>query len=124
MLVHGRVGVQSYTDEAIADPRVLSLAAKVRYEPREYGSYPAAFPGGVRIRTKDGRTLEADFPYQRGGPENPMTADEVRAKFRGNASLALGDSALESLEEAVLSLEAQDDLRAVFAGLAAVRVAA
>jgi 2-methylcitrate dehydratase PrpD len=124
MLVHGRVGVQSYTDEAIADPRVLSLAAKVRYEPREYGSYPAAFPGGVRIRTKDGRTLEADFPYQRGGPENPMTVDEVRAKFRGNASLALGDSALESLEEAVLSLEAQDDLRAVFAGLAAVRVAA
>ena len=110
MLVHGQVGVRSYTDEAIADPRVLELAGKVRHETREYASYPAAFPGGVRITTKDGRTLEADFPHQLGGPENPMSPGEVRAKFRGNGSLALGDSALEALEEAVLSLEDHDDL--------------
>ena len=123
MLVHGQVGVRSYTDEAIADPRVLELAAKVRHEPREYASYPAAFPGGVRITMKDGRTLEADFPHQLGGPENPMSPGEVRAKFRGNGSLALGDSALEALEEAVLSLEDHDDLDAVFSALAAGTVA-
>jgi 2-methylcitrate dehydratase PrpD len=123
MLVHGRVGVRSYTDEAIADPRVLALAAKVRHEAREYDSYPAAFPGGVRIRTTDGRTLEADLSYQRGGPENPMTPDEVRAKFRENAALALGDAAIGALEEAVLSLEEHDDLRAVFSHLGAGKVA-
>jgi 2-methylcitrate dehydratase PrpD len=119
MLVHGQVGVRSYTEDAIADPGVLELAAKVRHEPREYESYPAAFPGGVRIRTTDGRTLEADLPYQRGGPENPMTADEVRAKYRENASLALTDAELEALEQAVLSLEEHDDVRGVFAGLGA-----
>ena len=116
MLVHGQVGVRSYTDEAIADPRVLALAAKVRHEAREYDSYPAAFPGGVRIRTTDGRTLEADLPHQRGGPENPMTADEVRAKFRENAALALGDEAVEALEEAVLTLEERDDVRGLLRG--------
>jgi 2-methylcitrate dehydratase PrpD len=121
MLVHGQVGVKSYTDEAIADPRVLDLARKVRYETKEYATYPAAFPGGVRIRTTEGRTLEADFPYQRGGPDNPMSPGEVRAKFRENASLALGDAALESLEEAVLSLEEHDDLGAVCASLAAAK---
>ncbi len=119
MLVHGQVGVRSYTDEAIADPRVLALAAKVRHEAREYDSYPAAFPGGVRIRTTDGRTLEADFPHQRGGPENPMTTDEVRAKFRENAALALGDEAVESLEEAVLNLEERDDVRGLFSAMGA-----
>jgi 2-methylcitrate dehydratase PrpD len=119
MLVHGRVGVRSYTDEAIADPQVLALAAKVRYEAREYDSYPAAFPGGVRIRTTDGRTLEADLPYQRGAPDNPMTADEVRAKFRENASLALADGAAEELEAAILALEDADDVRAVFSSLGA-----
>jgi 2-methylcitrate dehydratase PrpD len=123
MLVHGRVGVQSYTDEAIADPRVLALAAKVRHEPREYASYPAAFPGGVRITAKDGRTFEADFPYQRGGPENPMTAEEVRAKFRQNAALALGDEAVSALEDAVLGLDERRDVRGLMAG-AAVAVAA
>jgi 2-methylcitrate dehydratase PrpD len=122
MLVHGQVGVQSYVDDAIADPDVLALAAKVRYETREYDSYPAAFPGGVRITTIDGRTLEADFPHQRGGPENPMTVDEVLAKFRENASLALGEAAVQTLEETVLSLEEQEDVRAAFSELAAARV--
>jgi 2-methylcitrate dehydratase PrpD len=117
MLVHGQVGVRSYSDGAIADRAVLALAAKVRHESREYESYPAAFPGGIRIRTTDGRTFEADLPHQRGAPENPMTADEVRAKFRENASLALADAELEALERAVLSVEERDDVRGVFAGL-------
>src|SRR5213078_469805 len=81
MLVHGRVGVRTYTEDEIGDPRVLALAGKVRYETQEYASYPAAFPGGVRIRLQDGRTLEADAPYQLGGPENPMSAAAVREKF-------------------------------------------
>src|SRR5205823_12948872 len=72
MLVHGQVGVRSYTDEAIADPRVRELARKVRYEAKEYATYPAAFPGGVRITLRDGRTLDADLPHQRGAPENPF----------------------------------------------------
>ncbi|HEV8603226.1 MAG TPA: MmgE/PrpD family protein [Gaiellaceae bacterium] len=124
MLVHGQVGVRSYMGEAIADPRVLELARRVRYETKEYSTYPAAFPGGVRIRLRDGRTLEADLPYQRGGPENPMTADEVRTKFRENAGLALGDAALEVLEEGVLALEEQDDLRSLFSLLSAQEVPA
>jgi 2-methylcitrate dehydratase PrpD len=124
MLVHGQVGVSSYAEDAIRDPRVLELARKVRYETKEYESYPAAFPGGVRIRLRDGRLLEADFPHQRGGPENPMSADEVRAKFRENAALALGDSAVEALEAGVLALEGQDELRRLFSLLAAERVPA
>jgi 2-methylcitrate dehydratase PrpD len=111
MLVHGQVGVRTYTDEALADPRVQALAQKVRYETKEYDTYPAAFPGGVRIRLRDGRTIEGDFPYQRGGPENPLSEDEVRAKFRGNALLALSASAVDALEETVLTLEEQADVR-------------
>ena len=117
MIVHGRVGISTYSDEAIADPRVLDLARKVRYETKDYETYPAAFPGGVRIETKSGRTIEVDFPYQRGGPENPLSSDEVRAKFRENASLALSDEALEELEGAILTLEEQDDLTAALAPL-------
>jgi 2-methylcitrate dehydratase PrpD len=120
MLVHGRVGVRTYSADEIADPRVLALAGKVRHETKEYSSYPAAFPGGVRIRMKDGRTLEADAPYQLGGPENPMSADDVRAKFRENAALALDEGALAALEETVLALEEQEDVRGLLAAKVAV----
>ena len=54
---------------------------------------------------------------------NPMTAEEVRAKFRQNASLALGDEEVSALEDAVLGLEERRDVRGVMAG-AAVAVAA
>jgi 2-methylcitrate dehydratase PrpD len=117
MLVHGRCGVTTYADGAIRDPQVLALAERVRYEVKDYPSYPAAFPGGVRITTTDGRMLEADLPYQRGGPENPMTADEVRAKYRENAGLALDDGASEALEGAILTLEEQEDIREALAPL-------
>src|SRR5207248_8751839 len=120
MLVRGRVGVRSYAEDAIGDPRVLELARKVRYETKEYASYPAAFPGGVRIRLRDGRVLEADAPYQLGGPENPMSPDDVRAQFRENAALALDEGALTALEEAVLTLEEQDDVRGLLAAKVAV----
>ena len=116
MLVHGRVGLTTYTPEALSDGRVLELARKVRYETKEYASYPAAFPGGVRIRLRDGRTVEADFPYQLGAPENPMSVEQVREKFHENAGLAGGS--FDALEEAILTLDEQDDLHVVLSALA------
>jgi 2-methylcitrate dehydratase PrpD len=118
MLVHGRVGLTTYTPEALGDQRVLDLARKVRYETREYASYPAAFPGGVRIQLDDGRVLEADFPHQLGAPGNPMSPQQVREKFRENAALAGGG--FDRLEE-ILALEDVADVRGL---LAAERVAA
>jgi 2-methylcitrate dehydratase PrpD len=113
MLVHGRVGLTSYTPDALADPGVLELARKVRYETKDYQTYPAAFPGGVRILLHDGRELKADFPHQLGAPENPMSAEQVREKFRENASLAGGS--FDSLEAAILSLEEVAEVRGLLA---------
>jgi 2-methylcitrate dehydratase PrpD len=118
MLVHGRVGLATYTPEALANPQVLELARKVRYETKEYASYPAAFPGGVRILLRDGRTLEADLPHQLGAPGNPMSPQQVREKFRENAAIAGGG--FDRLEE-ILALEDVADVRGL---LTAERVAA
>lgn len=117
MLVRGHVAVSDFTDEAIADPAVLAVAAKVRYETPEYPTYPQAFPGGVRVTLADGTLVEGDFPYQKGGPENPLSAGEVSEKFRGNAGLVLGSGALDALEEAILTLEDQVDLTGALAPL-------
>lgn len=111
LLLRGQVDVSSYTDEAITDRDVLELAAKVSYEVKDYETFPRALPGGIRIHTRDGRTLEAELSYQRGGPENPMTPDEVREKFRTNAALALSASEVDGLEQAIMMLEHLDDLR-------------
>ena len=118
LLVRGHVAVGDFTDEAIADPAVLAVAAKVRYETRDYPTYPQAFPGGVVVRLADGTSFEADYPHQKGGPDNPLSPAEVREKFRENAALALPDDAVERLEDALLSLDEQADVSAALAPLA------
>jgi hypothetical protein len=52
-----------------------------------------------------------------------MSSDEVRDKFRENAALALDAEAVGALEEAILALDEQDDLRAALAPLAKAAVA-
>ncbi len=111
MLVRGHVAVSDFTDEAIADPDVLAVARRVRYETRDYPSYPQAFPGGAKVRLADGTAFEADLPFQKGGPENPLSADDVRAKYRENAELVLSEDAARRLEETIVALDELDDLR-------------
>lgn len=117
LLVHGNVGVETYTEQAIRDPTVLALAARVEHVRRPFPTYPRSFPGWVRIETRAGAALELELEHQRGGPENPMSMDEVTAKFRANAVLALDTAAVDELEAALLSLDEQDDLARVFAPL-------
>lgn len=109
-LIRGRVDVSTYAGDAIADEEVLALARRVRYEVKEYETFPRALPGGVRIHTKDGRVIGADLDWQRGGPENPMSPDEVRDKYRSNAELALGADDAAGIERAVMSLPELGDL--------------
>ncbi len=118
MLARGHVGIADYTDEAISDRSVLDISAKVRYETKEYPTYPQAFPGGVRITTTGGDVLEAELEYQQGGPDNPMSREDVLAKYRENAATALGASAMQAFEGAVLSIDAHAEVGAVFAPLA------
>ncbi len=103
-LVHGRVDVMTFVGDAIHDPEVLELARRVRYEAKTYPTFGRAFPGGARVRLRDGRTLRAELPHQRGGPENPLSEDEVRGKFRANAALALEPAAADAVEAAVMGL--------------------
>jgi 2-methylcitrate dehydratase PrpD len=104
LLVRGELGLDSFTEEAIADQRVLELAAKVTYEVVDFGAGGSEISGGVRARA-GGREYEARVLRPRGTPSNPMSAEEVRAKFLRNASLALPDAEAERLLALLAALE-------------------
>lgn len=114
LLVHGRVGVESFTEATIADPAVLDLAGRVTGELAPYApGEPGTLPGGVRVHTRDGRILEAQLRHPRGGTENPMSMAEIVHKWRDNATLAVTRAHVLNLEAAVLDLERQPDLGAL-----------
>lgn len=104
LLVRGELGLDSFTEEAIADERVLELAAKVRYEVVDFGAAGSEISGGVRGRA-GGRGCEARVLRPRGTPSNPMSGDEVREKFLRNATLALPEPEAAQLVAVLTALE-------------------
>jgi 2-methylcitrate dehydratase PrpD len=105
VLVHGRAGLDEFTEEAIRDPAVLSLAGKVRYVLDPTIDYPRHFSGHVKVLMKDGRLLEENQPHPRGGFENPLPPAEIEEKFRANAGLALAPEKIAAALDAVKRLE-------------------
>jgi len=110
ILVHGRAGLAEFSDEAIHRADVLEVAQKVGYELDPTIDYPRHFVGHVRIRFKDGRVLEESQPYPRGGAECPLEPEELEAKFRANAGLALTEKASDKVLAYVNQLEGLPDI--------------
>ena len=105
LLVHGRVGVATFTADGIDDEAAVVVAERMSYQPVPLAEMANAFGGSVAVRTADVRTLEAVVEHPRGSLAAPMTIDEVRAKFRDNASLALAPGAVLALEAAILGAD-------------------
>jgi len=82
--VRGGVGLDAFTEEAVHDPTVLALAAKVRYVIDPDNPYPNAFTGHVRAVLNDGRVTEERQPHFRGGANEPLTRDDIAEKFMLN----------------------------------------
>ena len=98
--VHGGVGLGAFTESAIRDPRVLALAAKVKFVIDPDNPYPNNYTGHIRATMKDGSVIEERQPYLRGGAQEPLTRQDVTDKFALNAqhggwSKAQSDGALK-----------------------------
>jgi 2-methylcitrate dehydratase PrpD len=84
--VLGNAGLDAFTDERVADPRLRALAAKVRYEVDPDNPYPNEYTGHVRVRLKNGTWLEERQPHIRGGRHEPLSRADVEEKFRSNCA--------------------------------------
>jgi 2-methylcitrate dehydratase PrpD len=114
-LARERVDIGVFSQESIGDPSLLALAARVRHTVDPSSAFPRTFPGWIKVRLKDGRTLEAREDSQRGGPDRPIAPDEVLAKFRDNAARGLPPLRIAALESGILGMESAADLHSTIA---------
>lgn len=114
-LVDGGVGIETFSPPRLGDPRILALAARVRYTVDADSRFPSVFPGWLRVRLTDGRTVEARAADGRGGPSRPLPQEAIVQKFRANAGRALPPSRVAELEAAVLDLDRLPSLAPVLA---------
>jgi len=102
-LVFGRVGADEVDATGLGDPQVARLVAvTTAVEDAGFSDrFPAERWARVRITRRDGRTLVSHPACARGNPENPLSDDELRAKFRELAVPALGEARAVRIERAV-----------------------
>jgi len=108
-LTHGSMGKNAYRAESLRNPDILALARRINYyvDPEYPG--PGRFKGEVTITLKNGTTLYEREEYNRGSVENPMTYEEIRAKFDENASGFLSAARRDKLAGLIKRLETLED---------------
>ncbi|MFI9274072.1 MmgE/PrpD family protein [Kitasatospora sp. NPDC052896] len=113
-LLDGVVGPAQFTDSRIDADDVWALIARTRVEQVDTQQDPSWEQPGyntrVTLRLQDGRELTRALDQPHGGPDDPLTNDEIVAKFRTLTSHVMGQDRAREIERTVLALEQQTSL--------------
>jgi 2-methylcitrate dehydratase PrpD len=91
-LLRGEVDLGTFRPDALADPEVRALAAKVTAAEDPDSDYPAHCPAILEV-TLDGTTYREHVPFHPGCPEAPLSGEDVLDKFARNTRWLLGGHA-------------------------------
>jgi 2-methylcitrate dehydratase len=111
-LLDGDVTQDSFSDERIRDAAVLGLLDKIKIVETDEcnAGYPDGIPNKLIVRLAGGRTVSQLVRYPRGHAGNPMTDDEVIAKFRRQAAGVVSEATAARIVEVALSLDRLGDV--------------
>jgi 2-methylcitrate dehydratase PrpD len=113
-LLRGQATPSEFDAAAVSDPQLRALRLKVRAE------LAAEMPTGaasVTVTTRSGRSETVLVRHARGSCENPLTDQELEAKFRACASQSAALSAQRI--RALWALDSTADLATLVRGLGA-----
>lgn len=109
VLIDGGFSDEIFSEARIADPAVHALADRIAVvdDPALSASFPATVPCRIEIRTRGGQVKTASVEYPRGHVKNPMSDDEVSAKFRTLAARTLSPEQVEAALAFMWRLQSQ-----------------
>ncbi|MGH7831447.1 MAG: hypothetical protein ACREP8_14855, partial [Candidatus Binatia bacterium] len=102
-----KAGIAQFKDRKVRDPKVIDLMKRVTLsvdQELEALGYDRV-RSRIRIKLKNGDTLEGRADVARGHPLKPMSWAEIGEKFRDCAGLALTRKSMEQAMELVASLD-------------------
>jgi 2-methylcitrate dehydratase PrpD len=113
------LGLADFTDDLARDPSRRELMSRITVgaDERCDAVFPAQFPAVLTVYTTDGRTLEEEVMVNRGGPDDPLSADELAAKFADNVEGLLDEVAAKTVVDAVAGLAELDGVEPLMAPL-------
>ena len=91
-LTKGAVSFDDFSEERIGDPKIHSLMQKIQVKATDEGNkdWPEAYFFRITVTTGSGQSYSEVVRYAKGHPKNPMTDQEIEAKFRGLTEPVMG----------------------------------
>jgi 2-methylcitrate dehydratase PrpD len=117
-LVFGRVIIDDILQDRMRHPEVARLRAKTRLvaDPELDRGWPEVYVSIVEVRTTDGRSLACRVDHAKGTMENPLTPEEIHAKYLSLATTVTSAAHAEQIAQIVQRIDRTPDV-ARLAGL-------
>jgi len=114
-LLKGRIDVRAYAGRNLRDPELLSLLGRITV--REDGGMTAGYPGRfgnrITVTLDDGTVIRKQADTPRGHPGNPMSVEEIEAKFRGLVKRSLSGRRADEVLGCLWDFERVKDVSAL-----------
>lgn len=105
-----KFGLAELEDDVIADPQILDLCSRVSFADDPDSAYPGYFSGAIKVETNDGKIIEHREQINRGASENPLSDQDIKDKYFGNATMTISKPQAERLLDIVMNLDNEDNL--------------
>jgi 2-methylcitrate dehydratase len=120
-LLDGEVTSWTFEPERFRDSRTLDILKErvtVREDPELSAGYPDGIPNRITVTTTAGDREVREVRHPRGHARNPMTDEEVVAKYRRNVEGRLDAERVASVERLVWDLDQEESLQPLARALA------
>jgi 2-methylcitrate dehydratase len=116
-LTHGAITPEHFEEPYLHDAKLLELVSRIECSVSEEANSrePEAMLCDLDVLLKDGRTESIRVEYHRGHFRNPMSDEEVNAKYHGLADPVLPVGRSKVLRERLWNLEDVADIGDLFA---------
>lgn len=116
-LVDGNVLPESFSEEKLKDPAIWATLPKIKVvaDPEIDALFPGVKRARVTITTTDGRQKTVQTDVAKGAPEDPLTDEDIAAKFRANARGILSNDRMDEVIQATMQFEALPEVQAYMA---------
>jgi 2-methylcitrate dehydratase PrpD len=105
-LLRGKILLEDFTEEKVAAPEAQALLSKVEFEyPQEYKENPMALTGEVVVSLANGAEYSHKIDVPKGDASNPMTDEELSAKFQDCTHRVLHEKDVEKVAGMIHHLE-------------------
>jgi 2-methylcitrate dehydratase PrpD len=111
-IIDGEVSLRQFTDEKVCAVEAQDLLSKVELKVRDVpkGGSLLKVHQPVKVKLRGGSELVREVEWPKGYPYNPMTWDEVAAKFKDCAEGALSQTKIDQSIEMLSNMETLDSI--------------